>query len=106
MKMLVIYLLVPIVWVLIISWFTGRKEYMFQSNDDERKQHIKQKAIVQSWTALILFFLTNFFIDFFHLHDERLDEVPFVFPELLYLLIALFSYFIFFFINNKKMSAH
>jgi hypothetical protein len=100
-----IYLIPGLLWMPIISWLTGSSAYI-QVNDDERKRQIKQKAIVQSWSMLILFFLTNFFIDLFHLGDKRLNNVPLVFPELLYLLVAIASYFIFYIINNRKMSAN
>ncbi|WHY77299.1 hypothetical protein QNH20_25040 [Neobacillus sp. WH10] len=102
----IFYLIIPILWLFVVSWFTGSKDYVFQTNDDERKQKIKQKAIVQSWTTLILFFITNFLLNFFHLNDKRLDNVPLVYPEVDYFLVAVVSYFIFFIINNRKMSAN
>lgn len=105
MVSLILYFIVPILWLLIVSWFTGSKDYVFKTNDDERQQQIKQKAVVQSWATLILLFLTNFLLDVFQLRDERLADVPFVFPELLYLLVAVMSYFVFFMINTRKMSA-
>jgi 4-amino-4-deoxy-L-arabinose transferase-like glycosyltransferase len=107
MKWIMLYLIIPILWLFIVSRFTGSKDYVFQTNDDERKQKIKQKAIVQSWVTLVLFFLTNFLLNFFHLNDDkRLENVTLVYPELLYLLVAIVSYFIFLVINNRKMSAN
>ena len=74
-------------------------------NDDERKKVIKQKSIVQSWTTIFLFLLTNFLFDLFNLQDESLSDSTFFIPELFYLIILVVSYFIFLIINNKKMSA-
>lgn len=106
MKSFFIHLIIPVIWLFIVSWFTGSKDYVFQTNDDERKHKIKQIAIVQSWATLILFFITNFLLNFFHMNDKRLDNVPLVYPELGYIVVAVVSYFIFFIINNRKMSAN
>ncbi|SET16307.1 hypothetical protein SAMN05421676_10389 [Salinibacillus kushneri] len=105
MKLVLIYIVIPILWMLIIGWFTGSKAFFFGPKDDERKQSIKQKTIIQSWATLFLFLLTNFLFDLFDLRDARLDQVEFVYPELLYLLILVLSYVVFYWINTKKMSA-
>ncbi|ALC83716.1 MULTISPECIES: hypothetical protein [Bacillus] len=102
---LLLFFLIPLLSIAITAWCTGSKEYGFGPNDDERKQKIKQKSVVQSWSALVLFFITNFLIDLFHLRDERLQDIPFLYPELLYLIILITSYFLFYIINTRKMSA-
>lgn len=88
----------------IFGWMTGSEEYGFKTNDDERKRYIKQKAIVNSWLIVFIFLLTNFVLDVFNLRDERLDHVPFVYPELLYLIIAVVSYLIFYAVHKRRMS--
>ncbi|MBU8790547.1 hypothetical protein [Oceanobacillus caeni] len=98
-------LIILLVYISIIGYFTGSKDYFLGPNDDERKKVIKQKSVVQSWSTILLFLLTNFLFDLFNLHDERLSEAPFVFPELFYLIILILSYFIFLLINSRKMSA-
>lgn len=105
MKLLVTLVIIPIVCIVMIGFFTGNNESYVGPHDDERKKAIKQKSIVQSWTTILLFLLTNFLLDLFNLHDERLSDTSFVFPELLYFIILVVSYFIFLFINNRKMSA-
>lgn len=105
MKLMIIFVLIPILWMIIIGYLTGSKDYFFGPNDDERQRSIKQKSIVQSWSTVFLFLLTNFLFDAFNLHDERLTDTPFVFPELFYLIVLVVSYFIFLTVNNRKMSA-
>lgn len=105
MNYFIMFVVVPLVFIIIIGYFTGSKEFIVGPNDDERKKLIKQKSIVQSWATILLFLLTNFLFDFFNLYDERLSDTTFVFPELFYLIILIVSYFIFLVINNKKMSA-
>lgn len=105
MNYFIMFIVVPLVFIIIIGYFTGSKEFIVGPNDDERKKLIKQKSIVQSWATILLFLLTNFLYDLFNLYDERLSDTTFVFPELFYLIILIVSYFIFLVINNKKMSA-
>jgi hypothetical protein len=100
-----ISIITVLLFIIIIGFFTGSKEFIVGPNDDERKKLIKQKSIVQSWATILLFLLTNFLFDLFNLYDERLSDTAFVFPELFYLIILIVSYFIFLVINNKKMSA-
>ncbi|MFS0824738.1 hypothetical protein [Bacillus sp. 1P02SD] len=105
MNFIITLVIVPLIFIIIIGYFTGSKEFILGPNDDERKKLIKQKSIVQSWATIFLFLLTNFLFDLFNLQDERLSEINFVFPELFYLIILVVSYFIYLVINNKKMSA-
>ncbi|SFL99379.1 hypothetical protein SAMN04487943_10682 [Gracilibacillus orientalis] len=105
MNLFITLIIVPLVFIAFIGYFTGSKEFILGPNDDERKKSIKQKSIVQSWATIFLFLLTNFLFDLFNLQDERLSDIPFVFPELFYLIILVVSYFIFLVINNKKISA-
>lgn len=91
----------------VTGWLTRSDEYGVSSKKDEaRSQLIKYKAIVSSWVLLISFFVINFVFDFFNLNDERLAILPFKYPELLYLFIAIISYFIFYWIYRRKMSAN
>lgn len=86
----------------ILGWVTGSEEWGYKTNDDERKKYIKQKSIVNSWVILLTLLLINFIFDVFNLRDERLDNVPFVYPELLYLIIAVISYFVFYVIHSRR----
>lgn len=99
----IISLLIVLIFIVIIGFFTGSKEYIMGPNNDERKKAIKQKSIVQSWSTLFLFLLSNFLYDLFNLTDSRLPD--FAFPELFYLGVLVVSYFIYLKINNRKMSA-
>lgn len=94
---------VSLVLFLILGKVTGSEEHGYKTNDDERKRHIKHQAIVSSWIILVAFFVINFFIDFFNLSDMRLNSVPLIYPELLYLLIAISSYFIFYVMYRKRL---
>ncbi len=105
MESVLIYIAIPIVWMLIVGWLTGSNEFFFGPKDDERKQSIKQKAVIQSWATLFLFLFTNFLFDLFDLGDARLDQVEFVYPELFYITILVLSYFVFYLVNARKMSA-
>ncbi|GEL66609.1 hypothetical protein MPS01_07640 [Marinilactibacillus psychrotolerans] len=100
-------IVISIISVLIFIGFygfsTGSKKYIIGPNDDERKRTIKQKSIIQSWSTLFIFLLSNFLYDLFNLRDSRLSAIKF--PELFYLIVLVVSYFIFLRINNRKMSA-
>ncbi len=99
--------LIGLIIFFIIGWVTGTNEYGgVETKDDERSQLIKQKAIVSSWLLLLMFLIISFVFDFFNLNDERLALVPFVYPELLYLLIAVISYFVYYWIYSRRMSSH
>ncbi|MCM3737805.1 hypothetical protein M3215_18940 [Bacillus cytotoxicus] len=103
----VIPFLVGLIIFFIIGWVTGTDEYSgVKTKDDERSQLIKQKAIVSSWLLLLGFFVINFIFDFLHLNDERLALVQFKYPELLYLLIAMLSYFVYYWMYSRRMSVH
>ncbi|SMH28884.1 hypothetical protein SAMN04488700_0996 [Carnobacterium iners] len=98
---------VGLIMFFVIGWLTGNNEYGVTSKkDDERSQLIKHKAIVSSWLLLIMFFIINFVFNFFNLNDERLAMVEFNYPELFYLLIAIVSYFIYYWIYSRKMSSY
>lgn len=97
--------LVGLVVFFIIGWITGTDEYGgVKTKDDERSQLIKQKAIVNSWLLLIVFFIINFVFDFFNLNDERLAMVEFEYPGLFYFFIAIISYFVYYWIYSRLMS--
>ena len=95
---------VGLIIFLIIGWFTGKKEY--GAKDDERSQLIKQKAIVGSWTFLIMVFVINIIFDFFDLRTGPVNNVPFNHPELLYLLLLVGSYFIYYWIYSRRLSSN
>lgn len=100
----VVPFLIGIIAFFIIGWVTGTNEYGgVKTKDDERSKVIKQKAIISSWLLLLLFFMVNVVFDLFDLRDERLALVPFVYPELLYLLIAIISYFVYYWIYSRRM---
>ncbi|EGA90202.1 hypothetical protein GPDM_06640 [Planococcus donghaensis MPA1U2] len=88
---------------LILGKVTGSEEHGYNTNDDERKKHIKHQAIVSSWVMLLIFFVINFVNDFFNLSDVRLNNVSLIYPELLYFLIAVISYLIFYVMYRKRL---
>ncbi|RNF39376.1 hypothetical protein [Planococcus salinus] len=88
---------------LVLGKITGSEEHGYKTNDDERKKHMKQQAIIRSWIILLVFFAVNFINDFFNLSDMRLTNSPLLYPELLYLLIAGISYCIFYVIYRKRL---
>lgn len=105
MSILLTNLVVPIIWLVVIGWLSGSKEFIFKPKEDERKEWIKQKAVVQSWATVILFLLSNFLFDFFEVGDPRLEGMKTQYPELFYLVVLLLSYYIFYFMNSRKVSA-
>lgn len=98
-----ILIVISLMLFLILGKVTGSDEHGYKTDDDERKKHIKQQAIVSSWIILLVFFVVNFAIDFFDFSDIRLNDVPMVYPELLYLLIAIISYCIFYVMHRKRL---
>lgn len=48
MKLIIPFLIIPILWMVIVGYFTGIKDYFFGPNDDERQKSIKHKSVVQS----------------------------------------------------------
>ena len=98
-----ILIVISLMLFLILGKITGSEEHGYKTDDDERKKHIKQQAIVSSWIILLVFFVINFAIDFFNLNDIRLNDVSMVYPELLYLLIAIISYCIFYMMHRKRL---
>ncbi|TFJ93129.1 hypothetical protein [Lentibacillus salicampi] len=99
--------LVGIAIFFIIGWFTGSDEYGgIKTKDDERSQFIKQKAIVSSWILLLVFFVINFIFDLFDLNNEHLAMIQFQYPELFYLLFSVGSYFVYYWIYNRRMSSN
>ena len=95
---------VGLILFFVIGRLTGDNDYGVTSKkDDERSQFIKHKAIVSSWLLLIIFFIINFVFNFFNLNNERLAMVGSNYPELFYLLIAIASYYIYYWIYSRKM---
>ncbi|WP_407391091.1 hypothetical protein [Carnobacterium jeotgali] len=98
---------VGVIMFFINGWLTGNNKYGITSKkDDERSQLIKHKTIVSSWLLLMIFFIINFIFNFFNLDNDRLAMVEFNYPELFYLLIAIVSYFIYYWIYSRKMSSY
>ena len=67
---------------------------------------INHNEIVSSWLLLIIFFIINFVFNFFNLNNERLAMVGSNYPELFYLLIAIVSYYIYYWIYSRKMRSY
>lgn len=98
---------VGLIMFFVIGRLTGDSDHGVTSKkDDERSQLIKHKAIVSSWLLLIIFFIINFVFNFFNLNNENLAMVGFNYPELFYLLIAIVSYYIYYWIYSRKMSIY
>lgn len=103
----IVTLAVGVIMFFINGWLTGNNEYGITSKkNDERSQLIKHKAIVSSWLLLMMFFIIDFIFNFFNLDNNRLAMVEFNYPELFYLLIAIVSYYIYYWIYSRKMSSH
>lgn len=103
---LFVALIVGVLIYFIFGWVTGTEEYGgVNTKDDERSQLIKHKAIVSSWLLLLLFFIVNFTFDFFNLNNGRLAQVEFAYPSLFYLLVAVVSYFVYYWIYSLRMSS-
>ncbi|NGP45575.1 hypothetical protein G4V62_11655 [Bacillaceae bacterium SIJ1] len=104
MGIILSYLIIPIIWMVIVGWFTGNKGLLFKSyqpDDDERKQLIKQKAIVQSWSTLLLVLLLNTVLKLLNIGTTMEGQI---YPELFYVVILLGSYVVFYLVNFRKMS--
>jgi hypothetical protein len=101
---LLVQLIVILLWIVSIGWITGKKSYPIGPNDDERKQSIKSKSIIQSWTTLLLFLVTNYLFGVFNVNEPS-GSISSTNLELFYIILALVTYFIFYFVNSKKMSA-
>ena len=98
-----VIVLLAIILFPVVGWITGRDEYAGSSKDDERSRFIKQKAIVSSWIVVFGFLFINFIFDFFNLHklQSQLE-----YPDLVYLLILVASYFIYYLIYNRQFSSN
>lgn len=86
----------------IVGWITGNKEYGgVKTKDDERSRLIKQKAIVSSWVLLLMFLFINFVFSFlkFNRVIPKLE-----YPEVFYLLLSVGSYFVYYWIYNRRLS--
>ncbi|QWC22533.1 hypothetical protein KJK41_20135 [Bacillus haikouensis] len=101
---LFVQLIVILLWIVSIGWITGKKSYPIGPNDDERKRSIKSKSIIQSWTTLLLFLVTNYLFGVFNI-NEPAGSISETNLELFYIILALITYFIFYLVNSKKMSA-
>ncbi|WP_175990136.1 hypothetical protein [Bacillus sp. Marseille-Q1617] len=101
---LLVQLIVILLWIVSIGWITGKKSYPIGPNDDERKRSIKSKSIIQSWTTLLLFLVTNYLFGVFNVNEPEVSMSD-TNLELFYIILALITYFIFYLINSKKMSA-
>ncbi|MGP4070341.1 hypothetical protein ACTWP7_17195 [Halobacillus sp. B29] len=75
-------------------------------SDDERSQYIKQKAIVGSWSFLLIVFFINIVFSVFDLRSGFLKNDPFNHPELFYLLILIGSYFVYYLIYSRRVSGN
>lgn len=98
-----VIVLLAIILFFIIGWFTGNDEYGAGSKDDERSQFIKRKAIVSSWILLSGFLFVNFVFDYFNLHRVETKQD---YPELFYLVLLVVSYFVYYWIYNRRFSTN
>lgn len=96
-----IYSLLTILILILAGWFTGTKEYVWGPKNDERKQLIKQKSIVQSWVTVFLALLSNLVGQYLHIGPQQMN----VSPECFYLILLIVSYIVFYIFNTKQMSA-
>ncbi|WP_377890301.1 hypothetical protein [Alkalihalobacillus sp. R86527] len=95
---------VVVIWIFLAGFLTGKHDYPFGKNDDERKREIKKRSITQSWLTVLLFLVINFLYGFFHIRGGAV-ELSNTSLELFYIGIAILSYIMFYGINSKKMSA-
>lgn len=98
-------LLVGLIIFFIIGRFTGTEEYGgINTKDDERSRFIKQKAIVSSWVLLLMLLFVSFVFDFFNLNQRGIKQMEY--PELLYLLVLVVSYFVYYWIYSRRLSSN
>ncbi|MFC7319794.1 hypothetical protein [Halobacillus campisalis] len=98
---------VGIIIFLFIGRFTGSEEFGgVNKSDDERSQYIKQKAIVGSWTFLLIVFFMNIVFNFLDLRTGFLKNAPFNHPELFYLLLLVGSYVVYYLIYSRRLSGN
>lgn len=101
--------LVAIIIFLFIGWFTGKGEEYGgkRTKDDERSQSIKQRAIVRSWTFMLMILVLGEIFDLFNITKEGLlKEARFDHPTLFYLIILIGSYFVYYFIYRIRLSSN
>ncbi|WP_208559725.1 hypothetical protein [Marinilactibacillus kalidii] len=91
-----IILFLPISWLTERSIF-GSKENTFQSLS------VKQKAMINSWTILLLFLLVNTLFEVFHLYQSAFTDT---YASFFYLLVLLVSYVLSHFFYRSKGSAN
>lgn len=101
----IVALLAGLIIFFIIGRFTGTEEYGgINTKDDERSRFIKQKAIVSSWVLLLMLLFINFVFDFFNLNQRGIKQLEY--PELLYLLVLVVSYFVYYLIYSRRLSSN
>lgn len=100
----IIPIFVGLILVYSVSWFTGNKNYSgVETADDERSQLIKMKSIVGSWVFLLVILLIRFVIDLFNLNQST---ITIKFPELLYLILLVSSYFVYYWVYSRRLSSN
>lgn len=100
----IIPIFVGLILVYSVSWFTGDKNYSgVETGDDERSQLIKMKSIVGSWVFLLVILLIRFVIDLFNLNQST---TTIKFPELLYLILLVSSYFVYYWVYSRRLSSN
>lgn len=97
-------LIFGLVMFFVLGLLTGNNKWGYDTKDDERKRYIKQRSIMNSWILLLIFLSSNFVNDILVLNNEQLAAFPIKYPELLYLIVAVLSYFISYVIYSKRIS--
>ncbi|PBB06278.1 hypothetical protein CKW00_04410 [Salimicrobium humidisoli] len=87
------------------GWFTGTDEFGgVNTKDSERLKIIKQKAIVSSWILLVMVFFLSSVFEFLQLNNRGWSLFGSVKPELLYLLVAVVSYFVYYWMYKRRIT--
>ncbi|WP_374704049.1 hypothetical protein [Salimicrobium jeotgali] len=88
------------------GWFTGTDEFGgVNTRDSERLKIIKQKAIVSSWILLVMVFFLSSVFEFLQLNNGGWNLFGSIKPELLYLLVAVISYFVYYWMYKRRLSS-
>ncbi|WP_307786922.1 hypothetical protein [Pseudogracilibacillus auburnensis] len=101
--MWIIPIILGLILVYSVSWFTGDKEYSGVKTGDDEHSQLKMKSIVGSWIFLLMILFVRFVIDLLNLNPST---VTFKFPELLYLILLVGSYFVHYYVYSRRLSSN
>lgn len=89
-------LIIATVCLFLFEWIAGRNR-----GTSREKRSIKEKSIIQSWLLLVIFFITNAMVQLFN-NIMGTVQNPIPAPHLFYFIVAMVSYFLFYFYYLRK----